>query len=254
MVVHSGGKTVYGASVGVLMLETQFPRIEGDIANARTWTFPVQFRVVQGATPDNVVRLDPRKRIDDFVREGRALVEMGCDGITTNCGFLSLIQDELKSALGVPVATSSLMQVPMVQALLPPGKWVGVMTISKPNLTKAHMRAANMPLDTPVEGTEEGDEFTRAILNDEPRLDYDKARQDHLEAAARLVNGHDGIGAIVLECTNMVPFAADIRKLTGLPVFSIYSFITWFQAGLSPRRFVEKLDDPRLDLTSYGAG
>ncbi len=251
MVTYSGGKTVYGASVGVLMLQTRFPRIEGDIANARTWPFPVQFRVVQGATPDNVVRQNPRDRVGDFIREGRALVEMGCDGITTNCGFLALIQDDLKQELGVPVATSSLMQVPMVQAMLPPGKRVGVLTISKPNLTAAHMVAAGMAIDTPVEGTESGQEFTRAILDNESRIDYEKARQDHLDAAARLVRTNENIGAIVLECTNMVPFAADIRRLTGLPVYSIYSLITWFQAGLEPVRFTQNLDDPRLDLTTF---
>jgi len=36
-----GGKTVYGGTVGVCMLDTQFPRIHGDIANARTWSVPV---------------------------------------------------------------------------------------------------------------------------------------------------------------------------------------------------------------------
>ena len=88
-----GGKTVYGASVGILMLETQFPRIYGDIGNAQTWPFPVQYRVVRGATPDKVVRNDPTKLIAQFIEAGQDLVRMGCDGITTNCGFLSLIQD-----------------------------------------------------------------------------------------------------------------------------------------------------------------
>ena len=52
-----------------------------------------------------------------------------------------------------------------------------------------------------------------------------------LDAAQELVNDHADIGAIVLECTNMVPYASDTRKQTGLPVYSIYSFVTWFQAG-----------------------
>lgn len=69
-----------------------------------------------------------------------------------------------------------------------------------------------------------------------------------------MVTTHKGIGAIVLECTNMVPYAADVRKLTGLPVFSIYSFVSWFQAGLSPRKFPLELDDPRLNLTTWQGG
>lgn len=245
MDIQHGGKTVYGATIGILMLETRFPRIHGDIGNAYTWDFPVQYRVVQGATPDNVVRGDPHAQLDAFIQAGRELVRMGCDGITTNCGFLSLLQDDLKQALGVPVAASSLMQVPMVQAMLPAGKRVGVMTISKATLSPEHLLAAGAPADTPVVGTDQGECFTRDVLGDAQSIDFAAARQDNLQASALLVEQHKDIGAIVLECTNMSPYAADIRKLTGLPVFSIYSFVNWFQAGLLPRRFSGNLDDPR---------
>ena len=67
-----------------------------------------------------------------------------------------------------------------------------------------------------------------------------------LNASNELVNNDKRIGAIILECTNMVPFAADIGKAIGLPVFSIYNFILWFQNSLIPKRFNIGLDDPRL--------
>jgi len=56
---------------------------------------------------------------------------------------------------------------------------------------------------------------------------------------------NSNIGAIVMECTNMSPFAADIRKKFGIPVFNIYTFIEWFQSGLLPARFNPDHDDPR---------
>lgn len=240
-----GGKTVFGASVGILMLETQFPRIPGDIGNALTWPFPVHYKVVEGATPDNIVRGDPRERLQDFIKAGRELVAMGCDGIATNCGFLALLQDEMKAALGVPVATSSLIQAPMIAATLPPGKHMTVLTISAQTLTPAHLTAAGVPSDTPVMGTEGGQEFTRAVLGDEIEIDFTAARADMLDAAGALVKAHPNTGAILLECTNMVPYAADIRRKTGLPVYSVYSLLTWFHAGLIPRRFPMDLDDCR---------
>lgn len=242
----AGGKTVYGAAVGILMLETRFPRIPGDIGNALTWPFPVHFRVVRGATPDNIVRGDPLARTADFIAAARDLVAMGCDGITTNCGFLSLLQPQMAEALGVPVATSSLMQARMIAATLPPGKRVGILTISAATLTPAHLAAAGVPEGTPVMGTDGGREFTRAILGDEPALDVDASRADLIEAARALTAEHPDVGAILLECTNMVPFAADIRRATGLPVYSIYTLVSWFQSGLMPRRFVDGIDDPRL--------
>jgi len=241
-----GGKTVFGANVGILMLETQFPRIVGDMGNALTWPFPVQYRVVRGATPDLVVRNDANELADLFIAQAHDLVKTGADGITTNCGFLALIQDQLSAAVGVPVAASSLMQVPWIQAMLPPGKRVGILTISKDTLTKAHLTAANIALDTPIEGTDINSEFSSGILNDRASLDLEQCEKDNLAAAELLMQQHKNIGAIVLECTNMVPFAAAIRKLTGVPVYSIYSFVSWFQSGLMPRRFSMELDDPML--------
>ena len=230
------------ASVGILMLETRFPRILGDIGNPQTWPFPVHYRVVRGATADKVVCDDPGSLTKAFIKAGRELVQMGCDGITTSCGFLSLIQDEVKEAFGVPVATSSLMQVPMIRQLLPKGRRVGILTISANTLTPAHLAAAGVHLDTPVIGTDGGRCFSEAILNDAPEFDIVACRLDLIDAAQTLVKLHPDVGAIVLECTNMAPYAHDIHTATGLPVFSIYNFVSWFQSGLSPRNFATKTD------------
>jgi hypothetical protein len=138
----------------------------------------------------------------------------------------------------VPVATSSLLQVPWVQATLAPGQRVGVLTVSKRSLTPAHLDAAGVPRDTPVMGTEEGREFFRVLIKAEAEdMDVALAEQDILEAGRRLVSAHPEVGAIVLECTNMPPYAAALQTALELPVFDIFSLITWFHAGLRPRRF-----------------
>lgn len=243
--VERGGKAVFGAAVGILMLEARFPRVPGDMGNALTWPFPVHYRVVRGASPERVVRGGAEGLLEPFVEAARDLVATGADGITTNCGFLSLFQREIADAVGVPVATSSLMQIPMVQALLPAGRRVGVLTVSKETLTPAHLEAAGVPPDTPVVGTEGGREFTRAILGNEPELDVGKSLLDLLDAGRALLDGDPQVGAIVLECTNMVPYAAELRRVLGVPVFSVHSFVTWFQSGLMPRAWDSRLMDPR---------
>ncbi|MEM6904728.1 MAG: aspartate/glutamate racemase family protein, partial [Pseudomonadota bacterium] len=224
-------------SVGILMLEARFPRIPGDMGHAGSWDFPVLYRVVRQASPDRVVRRGAEGLLPAFIEAAKGLVADGADGITTNCGFLSLFQAELAGAVGVPVATSSLMQVAMVQAMLPPGRRCGVLTISASTLTPAHLAAAGVPEGTPIGSTEAGSEFTRAILGDELTLDVEAARADNIAAARALQEAHPELGALVLECTNMTPYAADIREATGLPVFSMVDFVTWFQAGLAPRRY-----------------
>ena len=233
-----GGKSIYGAALGVLMLEAHFPRIPGDMGNGTTWPFPVMFRVVRGASPERVVLQGAPGLLDAFVDAARDLVDLGAEGITTNCGFLSLFQSELAARVKVPVMTSSLMQVPLVQSTLPPGKRVGLLTVSAASLTPTHLDAASVPRDIPVVGTEHGREFFRVLIKAESHdMDIALAQQDIIDAGRTLVARHPEVGAIVLECTNMPPYAAALRQAVGLPVYDIYSLITWFHAGLRPRDF-----------------
>lgn len=233
----NGGKSIYGASVGILMLDAKFPRISGDMGNALTWPFPVHYKIVRSATPDRVVRQKAEGLLENFIEAALELVDDGVDGITTNCGFLSLFQDEIADAVSVPVVTSSLLQVDMVNRTLPRRKVAGILTISASTLSDEHLEKAGVPSGTPVATTEHGQEFTRVIIGNETKLDVEAARKDNIEAAISLKNDNPNLGAIVLECTNMTPYAADIRDATGLPVFSIYNFICWFQASLKPVRF-----------------
>ncbi len=236
MAVARGGKAVYGAPLGILMLDARFPRIPGDMGNALTWPFPVLYRVVPGATPERVVLEGARGLLPHFLAAAAELVALGAEAITTNCGFLSLFQRELAAHVGVPVATSALMQVPWVQATLPPGQRVGVVTVSSASLSAAHLQAAGVPEGTPVAGTENGREFFRVLIRGEGEdMDIDLARQDVLEAGQDLVRRHPDVGAIVLECTNMPPYAGALREATGRPVYDIYAMIAWFHAGLRPR-------------------
>jgi hypothetical protein len=237
MTIIEGGINVYGAAVGVITLDTKLPRAHGDVANARTWPFPMLYRVARGASPHVVVHERGQGLNQILVDTAKELVASGARGITTTGGFLSLFQDELSAACGIPVASSSLMQIPLVQKLLPPGKRVGVVTIHGPRLGADHLIAAGAPGDTPVVGTEEGEELTRVLLKGETRLDLEKAERDVVTAGRQLVERHPDIGAIVLECHNMAPYSAALSAAVRLPVYDLYSFIVWFQAGLAPRSF-----------------
>ena len=232
-----GGKSIYGASVGILMLDAKFPRIPGDMGNATTWPFPVHYRIVRSATPDRVVRQKAEGLLENFIEAAKELVEDGVDGITTNCGFLSLFQEEIAAAIPVPVITSSLLQVNLVNRALPRGKRAGILTISASTLSQEHLEKASVPKGTPIATTEHGKEFTRVIIGNETSMDVEAARKDNVDAAISLRKDNPDLGAIVLECTNMTPYAVDIRSATNLPVFSIYNFVCWFQMSLNPARF-----------------
>lgn len=237
MLIAQGGKTIYGATLGILMLEARFPRIPGDMGHAGTWPFPVLYKVVRGASPERVVRQRADGLLDAFLTAADELIRDGADGITTNCGFLTLFQQQLAAHCRVPVASSALLQVPMIQALLPPEQRVGIITIDSTSLGQDHLAAIGLPADIPIVGTENGHEFSRAILSNALTLNITQARADLLQAGQDLRRRFPEVGAVLLECTNMAPYSADLQLALGLPVFDIVSFINWFHAGLRPRSF-----------------
>jgi hypothetical protein len=234
-----GGKNVYGVPLGVLMLESRFPRVPGDAGNASTWPFPVLYRVVPGAAPGRVVReLEASGLLDGFVEAARELERAGVLAITTNCGFLVLFQRRIQASLRVPLITSSLLQVPWLSAGLPAGRTVGVLTIERRSLTARHLEAAGIRAPVPIVGMEEvGGYFAESILGDAPELDLDRARAEHVAAARLLIERHPEVGAIVLECTNMPPYAAAVAQATDLPVHDLTTLVGWLVGGFRRRPF-----------------
>ncbi|MDP7242277.1 MAG: aspartate/glutamate racemase family protein [Rhodospirillales bacterium] len=232
-----GGKTIYGARVGILILDAKHPRIPGDPNNAGTWPFPVLYKVVRQATPGRIIFERGEGLLDAFKAGADELIAEGADGITATCGFLALFQKDLAMHCKIPVATSSLMQVPFVQRLLPPGKRVGVLTVWKSELSTDHLEAAGVPADTPIGGTDNGREFNRTMYEALPEVDMAACEEDVVEAGRELVAENPDIGAVVVECTRMVPFTRALSEAIGMPVYDVYNFICWFHAGLAPRDF-----------------
>ena len=233
--IAQGGKNVYGYRVGILHLESRFPRIPGDLVNATTLPFPVLYRRVEGASPSRVVREQDPALLEPFLEGARALEREGVAAITTNCGFLAMFQKEMAAAVRIPVFTSSLLQVPLVHRTLPRGAAVGILTVSAATMGPRQLEGAGIGLDIPlaVYGLDSEEEFSRVLLDDLPRLDVDKARDEHVRVAKRMLAERPDVGAIVLECTNMPPYARDIQAATGLPVFDIVTLVHWVYLSLT---------------------
>ncbi|HEY2558673.1 MAG TPA: aspartate/glutamate racemase family protein [Caldimonas sp.] len=213
------------ATLGVLMLETRFPRPQGDIGNPRTFAFPVRYRTVEGASPRRVVVERDRTLLAPFVAAAIALERDGCTAITTSCGFLALFQRELAEAVAVPLWTSSLLLIVGIEASLAAGERVGVVTADAASLTAEHLRAVGAPVDAPVEGLAADSRFRATLLDDGDVLDEDEARRSTVAAAERLIARRPDVRAIVLECTNMPPYADAVRAATRLPVHDLTTLV-----------------------------
>ena len=215
-------------AMGIILLNTRFPRIPGDIGNAETFGFPVRYSVVEEASPHRVVRENAEGLLEPFISAARGLVDAGVRGITTSCGFLAIFQREIAASVPVPVFTSSLIQLPMVHRMLQPQQKVGVITADSRFLTPAHysgVGAGEVPVI--VRGMEGEEELNRVLLDNEPELNVEKAEGDMTRVALRMVEEHPEVGALVFECTNMPPYAQAVQKAVGMPVFDIVSLTNY---------------------------
>ena len=222
MPVYRGGRAVYGQAIGVLLTDSRFPRIPGDIGNASTFDFPVRLRrvVVRGAESHELEEDD--KAIPAYVEAARELEAAGVRAITTSCGYFTTFQAALTEAVRVPVFASGLVQVPMVARMLPRGRAVGILTIHSRRLTRRVLEAAGIT-DEPVVvmGAESVPAFYDAFPRGAMVVDPAEVGEAVVGMVRDLLEWRPEIGAIVCEGINFAPYGADVQAATGLPWFDI---------------------------------
>lgn len=213
------------APLGILMLDTRFPRIEGDIGNPKSFDFPVIFRTMQGIGPSDAVAAHPdRPRVLAALKENaEALAAQGAVGLSTSCGFLALYQRELEVLSPVPVATSALLHIRELK-----GRRVGVITASAANLMPAHFEAVDAPCDTPVVGLPPDSSFAATFLRNGLTLDRDTVEQEAIAAGRALLAQYPGVDTVVLECTNLPPYKPALKRALGIPVFDVLDLLQDF--------------------------
>lgn len=207
--------------LGILMLDTRFPRPLGDIGHPGTFEragIPVRYVTVRGASPQRIVKDADPALLQPFIDAAVALAREGAAMLSTSCGFLAAHQAALACAVAVPVVSSSLLQV----ARFPRP---GIVTIDAAALGPAVLHGAGVPPGTPVQGVAPGCEFHRRILGNETMLDLAHAERDVVAAALQLVQAHPAVTDVVLECTNMPPYRRAVARATGRAVHDIETLL-----------------------------
>ncbi len=236
--IVKGGKNLYGQAIGIIMLDARFPRIPGDIGNATTWDFPVVYKIVRGISPAMVVRRQKAEGLQHFINAAQDLEAEGVRAITTGCGFLAPFQEDLAKSVSIPVFTSSLMQVPLVYPMLKTGQKVGIITVNAAALTEDHLAGVGAHrIPAVIYGMEGYLEFTPTIVENRETLSVERMQDEIIACGRNMVEEHPEVGAIVLECTNMPPYAAGLQEATGLPVFDIYTLTNMVYHAVVRQKF-----------------
>lgn len=227
-------------TLGILMLDTHFPRIPGDVGNPASFPFPIVKKVITGASTERIVHGHDRTLLEPFCQAARELEQQGVAAITTSCGFLAMFQRELAEAVSVPMFTSSLLQVRLVSGMLPKGQIVGVLTADAQTLSTPQLEGVGIADIPMVIYGMEGTAFSTVFVGDTLEFDRQTAEREMVSVAQKMVCEHPEVGAIVMECTNMPPYARAVQQATGRPVYDITTLACIVMNGVNRTDFSEK--------------
>ena len=229
-IVARRDRRAYGMGLGVILLDDVYPGFPGDVRNPSGYPFPIQYEVIEGVDIHKLV-VEPDKSgcLQPLLKAARRLERMGCRAIAAECGYFSYFQREVAAAVNVPVFLSSLIQVPLAQAAVGPLRVVGILMANAGYLTERHLTAVGIrPGSNYVIGgamddgrCEEFDHlWTEGRRTDPPAADYEKAEAEFVRAGSEFYRQHPNMGAMLLECTGMPPFARALQRQIDIPLFS----------------------------------
>ena len=221
------GQAWYGESIGILILDASYPCVPGNVGNASTFSFPVRYEKVQGASIDRLLNKQDPELATPFIQAARNLRDHGVKAITGACGFMAFFQQEVAAGIDIPVFLSSLLQIPFIHQIT--GKKVGIITANASCLTPKHFQATGIPQSFPmvIAGMENQTEFREAVLEEKGSLDSSKIEQEVMQVAKKLVASNPDVGAILLECSDLPPYAKAIQQAVDLPVFDFFTMINY---------------------------
>jgi hypothetical protein len=232
------GAVSYGHDIGILMLDCFCAFVPGDVGNAYTYSYPVLYHMVPGLSSP-IVHAGGKEVTDRLLEAARYLESQGVKAITSDCGYMLHYQDIVSAAVNVPVMLSPLLQLPFVASTLRNDQSIGILCANDKGLSQALIDTAfpHPTRDVHVRGMNDKKAFWKAFIEDVGYLDMSAVEAEMTEAARDLVQRHPDIGAIVMECSNMPPYAHLVHQVTGKPVFDFVTMINHLRAALSPRPF-----------------
>ena len=232
-----GGKTFYGQDIGILMMDTKFPRLPGDPGNARTFDFPVCYKVVRDVFSGGKLPRDADEvLLKAFCKAAKELERDGCRAITTCCGFLAGFQRELADAVDIPVFTTTLTMVPMIASMIGKDKQIGIFSERAEFMTDSLFIKSgwsSRDYNICVGDLPEDSEFNELVIYNRESGDLDQIRESIRQMTRDHMAKYPATGAIVLECQNFAPFGDVIAQESGVPVFGLNQLIAFIEASLN---------------------
>lgn len=227
------GADRYGFAIGILLVDCSTPFIPGDVGNASTYRYPVLYETVPGVTLERLINQGDESLVDSIIAVAQKMERLGVRAITSDCGYMVRYQEKVASAVNIPVILSSLVQLPLLERTIGATRKVGIVCANKARLTPELLRIAGLssPERAVIYGLEDKPNFRGPMLDETGTLEPEKIGPEVVATAQAMVQAHPEVGAILLECSNLPPYAHMVQMATGKPVFDFTTLIDFYQGA-----------------------
>lgn len=234
--IRSKTRSWDGQAIGILILDAAYPCVPGNVGNATTFPFPVRYKEIRGSSIERLLNERDPELLKPFIEGAKELEAEGVRAITGACGFMALFQKQVAQAVQVPVFLSSLLQVPFIYRTLSSGQKIGIITANSKCLTDEHFANVGITPEMPVViyGMEDQTEFYTAVLEEKGTMDSNLVEKEVVGVASRMIEENPEIAAILLECSDLPPYAQAVHAATGRPVFDFITMIKYVHSALVP--------------------
>jgi len=234
------GQNISGFPVGIIYIDTVwYPMVPGNIVNGYTYDFPVRLKAVEGLDEQSLFCCADSV-LPAVIDTCRTLQREGVRAISAACGFFGNYQKEAAEALDVPVALSSLVQLPWIATLLKPSQTIGVLTADQASVTGCLFESCSVTPELQkrlvIRDLRHEKEFS-CILEGRGEFDNGMVECEVTGKALEIVREHPETGAILLECSDMPPYAYAVQAATGLPVFDFTTLIRWLHNAVTQKPY-----------------
>lgn len=225
--------------MGVLIADTGHELVLGNVQHAGSFGFPVLYHVVRGLSPDALMRGDPS--LTNPIRDGAlALQALGVSAVVGACGSFANYQMEVAAALDIPLFLSILLEVPLLLRALAPSRKLGIVFARTSSFTDRirencgiveHNRLVALGMDASP--------AFLPVLRAAGSIDSTALRHATLDVVRSGLRAEPRIGAWLLQCSDLPPYAAAIREATGLAVFDMIGMIRRIHEAIATAGFTE---------------
>jgi hypothetical protein len=127
----------------------------------------------------------------------------------------------------------------MVHRMIRSDQTVGLLVAKKQSLTRRHLKAiGGESIPVCIAGMAEQPEFREVMLEARrAELDTDRLGCEVFTVVDQLAQDNPNMGALVIECTDLVPYAHAIQARIGVPVFDIVTLTEMVYRSLTRQPF-----------------